>query len=134
MRRVVIDTRHRWLSIALLGTGIAFVLAHPLMVALPDSWSWQPRQHEYEQMIQGIYLVLGVFAVAAARAPMQHLSLIWFIAVSNIVHGGIMLAQAIVDPAEHGNLHGDIPALIVSGMLIGWLTASASRAARNSRP
>lgn len=47
-----------------------------------------------------------------------------------------MLAQAMVDPAEHANLHGDIPALLVSGMLIGWLTALASRAAvpRVSRP
>lgn len=125
----MIDTGHRWLSIALLATGIAFVLAYPLMIALPDSWSWEPRQHEYEQMIQGIYFVLGTFAIAVARAPMRHLSLIWFIAVSNIVHGGIMLAQAMVDPAEHANLHGDIPALIASGMLIGLLTALASRAA-----
>jgi uncharacterized protein DUF6632 len=134
--RAVIDTGHRWLSIVLLVTGIAFILAPALIIAFPDSWSWEPRQHEYEQMIQGIYFVLGTFAVAVARAPMPHMSLIWFIAVSNIVHGGIMLVQAMVDPAEHANFHGDIPALIVSGMLIGWLAASVSRTApsRAARP
>lgn len=118
----MIDTKHRWLSITLLLTGSAFVLAYPLMIFLPDSWGWEPHQHEYEQMIQGIYFVLGVFAIIASRQPMRHLSLIWFIAVSNIVHGGIMLVQAMVDPTERANLYGDILALIVSGILIGWLT------------
>ena len=117
----MIDTEHRWLSIVLLLTGAAFLLLYPVMTLLPAAWGWEPRQYEYEQMIQGVYFVLGIFAIIAAMAPLKHLSLIWFIAVSNIVHGGIMLAQALVDPAETANLYGDIPALLVTGFLIAWL-------------
>jgi hypothetical protein len=38
------------------------------------------------------------------------------------VHGGIMAAQAIVDPAERANLFGDIPALLLVAVLLGALT------------
>lgn len=69
-------------------------------------------------MLIGIYFVLGIFAFIAASNPLQHLSLIWYIALSNLVHGGIMLAQALVDPAEYPNLYGDVPSLIVTGGLI----------------
>jgi hypothetical protein len=103
-------------------TGVAFVLLYPITILLPESWMWEPRQHEYEQMIIGVYFVLGIFAIIAARNPAEHLSLIWFIAASNIVHGGIMLVQAVVDPAERPNLYGDVPALIVTGVLIAILT------------
>ena len=78
----MVNTEHRWLSAVLLFTGIAFILVYPLMSFLPGSWGWEPRQYEYEQMIQGIYLVLGVFAVIASRQALRHLSLTWFIAVS----------------------------------------------------
>lgn len=113
---------HRLLSILLLLTGIAFVLLYPVTMLLPESWMWEPRQPEYEQMIVGVYFVLGIFTIIAAFNPMKHLSLIWFVAVSNIVHGSIMFAQAMADPSEFPNLHGDIPALLVTGILIAVLT------------
>lgn len=40
---------------------------------------------------------------------------------SSLAHGGVMLAQALGDPTEHANLHGDIPALILVGTLFLWL-------------
>lgn len=117
----MVDSNHKLLSAVLILTGIVFLLLVPIMNLLPDSWGWEPHQSEYEQMIQGIYFVLGIFAIIAARNIEHHLSLIWFIAVSNIVHGGIMLVQALLDPAEYPNLYGDIPALIVTGILIAFL-------------
>lgn len=115
------SSSHRFLSVVLLLTGAAFLLLYPVTMLLPDSWMWEPRQYEYEQMILGVYFVLGIFAIIAARNPMKHLGLIWFIAISNLVHGTIMFAQAMVDPTEYPNLHGDIPALIVTGALIALL-------------
>jgi uncharacterized membrane protein len=112
---------HRGLSIVLLVTGLAFLVLYPAMMLMPGLWTWEPRQHEYEQMIVGVYFVLGIFTVVAARAPTRHLSLIWFVAVSNVVHGAIMLVQALVDPADRVNLMGDVPALIASGLAIAWL-------------
>ncbi len=111
-------TNLRLLSIVLALTGIAFLLLYPVTMLLPDSWMWEPRQPEYEQMIIGVYFVMGVFALIAARAPEKHLALIWFIAISNLVHGGIMFIQAMADPTEYPNLYGDIPALIITGLLI----------------
>lgn len=130
----MLNTEHRWLSTVLLVTGIAFILVYPLMNLLPRSWGWEPHQYEYEQMIQGIYFVLGIFAIIAARDPLRHLSLIWFIAISNIVHGGIMFVQALVDPTEYANLYGDIPALIVTGALIAWLAPKGLGDSRENSP
>lgn len=127
------DFRYHSLSIVLAVTGVAFVLLYPVTLLFPESWLWEPRQREYEQMLIGVYFVLGIFAIIAARNPLGHLSLIWFIATSNIVHGGIMLVQALVDTAsEWHNLYGDIPALIITGLLIAILAPRRLSAGRLS--
>jgi hypothetical protein len=106
------------LRAALVAFGLVFLLVHPLMHLWPSGWEWQPPQHEYEQMIAGIYATLGVFLLWASRRPEAHLSLIWFTVWSSVVHGGIMAVQALVDPVERGHLLGDVPALfLVAGVL-----------------
>ncbi len=112
----------RWLPVALVAFGIAFLLVYPLMVVWPSGWAWQPSQHEYEQMIVGIYATLGIFLLWASRAPEAHLSLIWFTVWSSAVHGGIMAVQAIVDPAERGHLPGDVAALMLVAVVLAVLT------------
>ena len=109
------------LQVALLVTGVAMLLVYPLMLVWPSGWSWQPGQHEYELMITGVYATLGVFLIRAARAPEEHRSLIWFTVWSSVVHGGIMAAQAFVDPAERGHLLGDVPALFLIAIVLGLL-------------
>jgi len=117
----MISSTNPILSVVLIVTGVAFLLLYPVMMVFPASWTWEPRQYEYEQMLIGVYFVLGIFAIIAAGNPLKHLGLIWFIALSNIVHGGIMLVQALIDPVEYPNLYGDVPALIISGVLIAIL-------------
>jgi len=92
--------RLRYLKIALYVIGVIFIFGiYPMMMWIfPSGWGWTPRQPEYEQMIQGIYATLGVFLILAAKNPLANLSLIWFTIWSSIVHGGIMLVQALVDP------------------------------------
>ena len=80
--------RDQLLPLALVVFGIAFLLVYPLMRVWPSGWTWQPSQHEYEEMIVGIYATLGVFLLWASRAPLAHLSLIWFTVWSSVVHGG----------------------------------------------
>ena len=116
------DTRHGLLRGVLGVVGVAFLLIYPLMVIWPAGWAWQPGQHEYEQMMVGIYATLGVFLLWASREPEAHLSLIWFTAWSSIVHGGIMLVQALVDPMERGHLFGDVAALLIVGGVLAALT------------
>lgn len=113
---------HTLLSAVLVLTGIAFIGLYGMTVLFPGSWMWEPRQYEYEQMIIGIYAVLGIFLLLAARAPEKHLSLIWFAAVSSVVHGLVMLVQALMDPAERANLYGDVPFLILIGIVLAVLT------------
>jgi hypothetical protein len=110
------------LRLALRIFGIAFLLVYPLMVVWPSGWRWEPSQHEYEQMIIGIYATLGIFLLWASRKPEAHLSLIWFTVWSSVVHGGIMGVQALVDPMEHGHLPGDVAALFLVAIVLGWLT------------
>lgn len=122
------ERRIRALRVVLLLTGLAFALGVPVLTRVwPGAWMWEPRQSEYEQMIVGIYVTLGVFVLLAARDPLQHLSLIWFTAWSSLVHGGIMAAQAVVDPAEHPNLVGDVPALLAVGLALAILTPRAKQ-------
>jgi hypothetical protein len=116
------NSRQQSLRIALVAFGVAFLLVYPLMVVWPSGWAWQPSQHEYEQMIVGIYATLGVFLLWASRRPEAHLSLIWFTVWSSAVHGGIMAVQAIVDPAERGHLPGDVAALLLVAVVLGILT------------
>ena len=117
------NTKMKYLSIALYAIGVIFIVGVPamMMVVWPDGWSWSPAQPEYEQMIMGIYITLGIFLIRAAKDPMEHASLIWFTIWSSIIHAGIMLAQAIVDETEHANMLGDIPALFFVAFLLWYL-------------
>ena len=113
----------KYLKIALYAIGIIFIVGVPAMMMWiwPSGWGWSPAQPEYEQMIMGMYATLGVFLILAAKDPLAHSSLIWFTIWSSIVHGGIMLAQAIIDETERANLMGDIPALFLVAIVLWFL-------------
>lgn len=115
--------RSRILRVALILFGLIFLVGvYPLMMFWwPSGWRWQPNQTEYEQMILGVYATLGVFLLIASRNPLQHRSLIWFTVWSSLVHAGIMAAQAMKMPAEHGHLLGDIPALVLVAVVLAVL-------------
>jgi hypothetical protein len=118
------ETRLRFLRIALILVGLIFIFGvYPLMMNFwPSGWRWSPNQPQYEQMILGVYATLGVFLLAASRNPLRNLSLIWFTIISSVVHAGIMTAQALMMPAEHGHLFGDVPALFFVAILLAILT------------
>jgi len=116
------DAKLKFLKAFLYIFGITFIVGVPAMMMWiwPSGWGWTPPQPEYEQMIMGIYVTLGVFLVRAAKDPMANASLIWFTVWSGIVHAGIMLAQALVDETERANLLGDIPALFLVGFVLWY--------------
>lgn len=116
------DNRHRYLQVALVMVGIAFMLIYPLMKLWASGWAWQPVQQEDQQMIAGVYATLGVFLLIAARKPEANLSLIWFTIWSSLVHALIMGVQVAIDHVESGHLVGDIPALILVALVLGFLT------------
>ena len=118
------------LRIALIVVGLTFVFGlYPLTVLWPDGFMWEPRQQEYEHMILVTFAVLGVFLLRAARQPSENRSLIAFAGWSSLIHGLLMMVQALRDPSEHMNLFGDVPALIIVGAVLLALNRPARSAA-----
>ena len=71
------QTKEKYLKMALVVFGIVFLLVYPLGVIWPAGWIWHGGQGTYYfQMICGIYAVLGIFLIAAARNPAANRSLI----------------------------------------------------------
>lgn len=123
------EKKLKYLKIALYGFGGIFVAGVPAMMMWiwPSGWGWTPAQPEYEQMVMGVYATLGVFLILAAKNPMAHASLIWFTICSSIVHGGIMLIQALVDETDRINLFGDVPALFLVAIVLWYLMPKTER-------
>lgn len=123
------------LSVTLVLVGAIFIVGlFPLTLLWPDGFMWEPRQPEYEQMILITFAVLGVFLLKASANPAEHHSLISFAAWSSLIHGLLMLVQAIRDPAEQANLFGDVPAVLLIGIVLLVLNrpSPASGAAETS--
>lgn len=118
------------LRVALAVVGIIFIVGiYPLTIVWKSGWAWHMTgQSLYLQMILGVYATLGVFLLLAARNPPKNLSLIWFTVWSSIVHAGIMAVQALVYPEHRGHLFGDVPALLLVGIVLALLTPRASKA------
>lgn len=118
------------LRVALVVVGIIFIVGiYPLTIVWKSGWAWHMTGPSlYLQMILGVYATLGVFLLLAARNPLRNLSLIWFTVWSSIVHAGIMAVQASVYPEHRGHLFGDVPALLLVGIVLALLTSRASKA------
>jgi FtsH-binding integral membrane protein len=103
--------------------GVIFLLVYPLSIVWPSGWVWHGGEgYYYFQMIVGLYAVLGIFLIMAAKDPTEHRSLIWFTVWSSVVHALIMTVQAIGDQSEHGHLVGDVPALLIVAAVFGYLS------------
>ncbi len=125
-------TAYRLLQILLVAFGAVFCLVWPLAIIWPSGWAWHdgpPTASQYFMMIVGVYATLGVFMIRAARDPLSHVSLIWFVAVSSAVHAAIMALQSLSAPMHHGHLFGDVPALLLVTIAFAVLLPRAQRAA-----
>jgi hypothetical protein len=117
------EQRVKLLKIAMRIVGVIFIFGvYPLMLVWPSGWTWHEGYSDYPMMIVGIYATLGVFLIRAAGSPLANLSLVWFTVWSSIVHGLIMTVQAMAAPEHHGHLLGDVPALFIIAIVLGWLT------------
>lgn len=117
------DTRERNLKLSLKLFGFIFLLVYPLGMIWPSGWVWHGGGGEYYlQMICGVYFVLGIYLIKAAKNPSEHKSLISFTIWSSIVHGGIMAVQALMDEHEMGHMVGDVPALFLVAVVLWYLS------------
>ena len=112
------------LRLTLVVFGAIFLLVYPLAIIWPSGWTWHqgaPYESDYFMMIVGVYATLGVFLIRAARNPGAHRSLIWFTVWSSVVHAVIMAVQSVNDPMQMGHLYGDVPALLLVAIVLGYL-------------
>jgi hypothetical protein len=119
------------LRIALVVVGLLLVAGlYPLTILWPSGWAWHHTgQSMYLQMILGVYATLGIFLLLAARDPLAHRSLIWFMVWSSVVHAGIMAAQSMAYPEHRGHLFGDVPALLIIAAVLAFLMPRRERVA-----
>ena len=123
------------LKIALVVLGVVMLLIYPLAIVWPSGWAWHegaPYSNDYYMMIVGVYAVLGIFLILAARDPLANKSLIWFAAWSSLVHAGIMAQQSfgMTGGMNHmGHLMGDVPALLGVAVVLGGLLWNADKSA-----
>ncbi len=111
--------RERLLRAVLILVGlISLVGVYPLMHGWPAGWRWQPYNPAYEHMIIAVYTTLGLFLLLAARRPEQHRTLILFAGCSSLAHGAVMGIDALRNAGERGHLVGDVPALLIAGVLL----------------
>ena len=124
---MALSTNERFLKIALVLFGAIFCLVYPLAQVWPSGWMWHGGHGAYYfQMICGIYATLGVFLILASRNPATHHSLISFTIWSSLIHAAIMAAQVFHDGMnEWGHLLGDVPALILVAVVLGYLMPAA---------
>jgi uncharacterized protein DUF6632 len=121
-------SKEKYLKIALIAFGVIFILIYPIGMVWPAGWVWHGGGGQYYlQMIAGVYAVLGVFLIVAARNPSDHKSFISFTVWSSLAHAGIMGVQALGDAHEYGHLIGDVPALILVAIVLWFLSPSTAK-------
>jgi hypothetical protein len=102
------ETREKYLKVALVLFGIVFLLVYPIGMVWPSGWVWHGGEGMYYlQMICGMYAVLGIFLIAAAKDPAANRSLISFTIWSSVVH--------------------DIPALLIVAAILWLLSPPGER-------
>ncbi|GIZ49110.1 hypothetical protein CKM354_001214900 [Cercospora kikuchii] len=124
-------------SILLLGWGFvvfftfAFVasslrLSTPLWLEVLLRWG-PGGAEQYEKMIAAINLVLGIFLIKAANAPLDHALFLDFAAWCNVAHLTAMTVMAITNPGDRIHLLGDV---LVGYVLVGpfvWIWVHVRR-------
>ena len=129
---MTLTQKDKLLRFALTAFGVIFCLIYPVGMVWPSGWVWHGGHGQYYlQMICGVYAVLGIFLIAAARDPDSNRSLISFTVWSSVVHAAIMAAQAVYDGHELGHLMGDVPALLLVAAVL-WFLSPASRGTSSS--
>ena len=112
--------RQRALQILLALAGLACVAGlYPLTGALRDGVA--STINRQDQMILGIYIVLGVFLLRAVRTPQDHRSLILFAGWSTIAHDSVMIVQGV----QYHDLRNDLVGFVMIALVGVALVALA---------
>ncbi len=118
---------------AVIGWALAGLIAIPLFVFFDpfSGWQWQPRNPIYDQMMVSIYIALGVVCLFCIGEPLKHAAFLWFIVLSSLLHGLVMLFHALHSPVHTGHLLGDVW-ILAGAVALGMPLWNAQRAEKNT--
>lgn len=118
--------RHRALQVALGIVGLLFLAGLYPLLAMQTGAA--------EQMLGGVYIILGLFLLLAVRNPSGHRSLIAFTAWSSLVHGAIMAVQVYQNTIPRMDLlRAVLPLGIIGAVLIALAPGKESRQSAGGR-
>ena len=122
-------TRQRALQILLVFTGLVCLAGlYPLTGALRDGAA--STINRQDQMILGIYIVLGAFLLSAARNPRDHRSLILFAGWSTLAHDAVMIVQGL----QHHDLRADaVPFAVIATLGLALIALAPAREPQPAR-
>lgn len=119
--------RERLLPIVLRVSAVLFAVGPILgFLLFPAEFRWAPHHPAYERMIAAIYVALGLCLWRAAEDPRRHVLLVDFTILSSVLHGAVMLYDALARGGEHAHLWGDVPLLLCAAALLLWLRPRAA--------
>jgi hypothetical protein len=102
-----------WAFFGLIGIPFA------VYIDLFGGWRWPPYNAIYDQMIVSVYFALGICAALAIKNPLRHISFLWFVVLSSLTHGLVMLFHASYDPMHLHHLFGDVW-ILAGGASLAW--------------
>jgi hypothetical protein len=95
--------RDKALKILLVLLGLLFVAGvYPLITSIRSGW--QANREDAEPMAIGLYVMMGIFLLLAARNPSANRGVITFAGWLNIAHGAVMAVMAVHLPNERAGL------------------------------
>ncbi len=104
--------RDKALRVLLVLFGLIFVAGvYPLITSIRDGW--QANKEDAEPMAIALYVMTGIFLLAAARDPAANRGVIVFAGWLNIAHAAVMTVMAIHLPNERQDM------LIASAIFAG---------------
>jgi hypothetical protein len=59
-------------------------------------------------MMVSVYFAVGICSARAIKHPIRHVSFLWFVALSSVTHGAVMLFHALHDDTHINHLLGDV--------------------------
>lgn len=84
------------------------------------SLRWDMPSPHVEMMIEAIYFVWGIFMLLAARKPLAYLSFLDFTLWANLVHGLVMVPQALMTAGYMFKMYTDVAYCLILALGL-WL-------------
>ena len=124
----------RFLPTAMRLYGLCFALAPASFYWIPAAGRWEPFNVSYERMFTALFFAWGLCLFWAAEAPAENRAIVRFSALQGILHGGVMLYDAIALPGHLSHLAGDVLLHLSAGIILGLGGRGIEKQPRSALP